>query len=173
MKALSTHVSGWSIASSNSFGTPCCQVISGRGFNCLPIMSLSKSITDLEYGTRGYTSSVPTETGLLTALTAIELNSNSLSGSLPTELGRLSMLSVGFLMYSNQFSGAIPSQLGGFTSLSSEFEVHGNDFTSTMPTELGRMTGMQCVRILCKNVNFTLVIDNLLAFGSIGGGDPH
>jgi len=100
--------------------------------------SLPTATTAIDYGTAGYTGTLPTQVGYLTDITEFYMPRNTLTGVLPTQLGQLEKAEK-FMVYSNRFTGAPPTELGNMTALTSNFYLNSNSLSSTIPTEFGRI----------------------------------
>ena len=106
--------------------------------------SLPSSTVEISYNQDGYTGTIPSEFGLLTAVTSLDLGQNSLTGTLPTELGLMTALQTGRakkgLFSKNSLAGVVPTQLGQLSMMTAFFWSSQNSHTGTIPTELGTMT---------------------------------
>ena len=80
----------------------------------LPTTLPTTKTTVIDYGLRGYTSTIPTEFGLLTKVTGMNLMQNYLTGAIPTELGMLDQMSSRFLLDSNSMYTIAPMAPPGF-----------------------------------------------------------
>lgn len=117
--------------------------------------SLPSSTVEISYNQDGYTGTIPTEFGQLTAVTSLDLGQNSLTGTLPTEVGLMTALQTGRakkgLFSKNSLTGVLPTQLGQLSMMTAFFWSSQNSQTGTIPTELGTMTDFRYCGIVIPN----------------------
>ena len=91
--------------------------------------------TAINYGSCGFSGTIPTEFGLLTGISGLHLDENYLSGTIPTEFGLLTALDIGLTLSGNELTGPIPTVLGLLTAMS-ELDLSDNDLRGTMPSSI-------------------------------------
>ena len=98
--------------------------------------------TAINYGSCGFSGTIPTEFGLLTKSTVLSLNDNTLTGAIPTQLGQLTQMMVGCSFSRNPLSSTIPTELGKLSQMSSTFQLSTIWLKSAIPTQLGQLSQM-------------------------------
>jgi Leucine-rich repeat (LRR) protein len=110
----------------------------------------------------GYSGTLPTEIGDLTALQGLGLLGNVISGQLPTEMGRLVRVERLLLPF-NTITGSLPTEVGLLRGLW-ELVVDENYLDKQLPTELGNISGLET---MCARAG-TCQIEHLICRRSSG-----
>jgi len=118
------------LQTTSPLGLPGVDECSWSGVTCT-----NGTVTEIRSGSRGFSGSIPSEIGLLTALTYLDLSQNQIGGSIPEELYSLTDLEMLFL-YKNQLSGSISSSAGNWWNLR-DMHLSHNQLTGSIPSNLG------------------------------------
>ena len=105
---------------------------------CVPTATV-----ELNYNGDGFSGTIPSSYGELTAITYFDLGENELTGTIPTELALLTAITTGgdingFLGCNSGLVGTLPTQLGQLTNIQSRFSVERTQVTGTVPTQVSR-----------------------------------
>ena len=98
------------------------------------VVCANGSVTELWFGSRNLTGTIPDEIALLTNLTMIDLSNNYIGGTIPEKIYELSLLE-SLYFYHNQLTGTISKQISNLQNLQILF-LNSNYISGRIPQSL-------------------------------------